>query len=81
MPLRANNAAVSAPSRPIGATTRNARSAGALAPAETVTETPPAAQPFTDATKPRTSAAGSEYASPSVDSTADMYSLAHSGKS
>jgi drug/metabolite transporter (DMT)-like permease len=44
---------------------------------------PPAyeAGAFTEATKPRTSAAGSEYASPSASSTAAMYSLVHSGKS
>ena len=38
-------------------------------------------QDFTDATKPRTSPAGSEYASPSADSTRSMYSLVHCGKS
>jgi uncharacterized membrane protein YbhN (UPF0104 family) len=38
-------------------------------------------QPFTDATYPRTSVAGSEYASPSVDSMRDMYSSAQAGKS
>jgi hypothetical protein len=40
-----------------------------------------AAGAFTDATYPRTSAAGSEYAAPSASSTAFMYSAAHSGRS
>jgi hypothetical protein len=36
---------------------------------------------FAPSTNPRTSAAGSEYASPSADSTAAMYSSAQPGKS